>query len=267
MDSGPILFSGCLQWPPSLQRLMHQKLISGNILSHSQSYNGGFMFCNHGKYADSTRSLDELEMICECMNTGQDRIFPVFDQVEPAGYHGVLLKLWSLLLFMDRFPLTSTLPFLQPEDWNLINKYGLVNLLRVQIQLRSFAGLHSLMAPVSAAYKHVFFPYHGSTIPISAQFARFAILTMEAPEILISGHIYYQGVLLKLWSLLLLMDRFPLTSTLPFLQPEDWNLIKKSGQLVWMALKKSFESELVEDIGKFVWSKVIQVEVDSTMSA
>ena len=40
-----------------------------------------------GKYADSTRSLDELEMICECMNTGQDRIFPVFDQVEPAGYH------------------------------------------------------------------------------------------------------------------------------------------------------------------------------------
>ncbi|KAL6204042.1 hypothetical protein ACLB2K_021312 [Fragaria x ananassa] len=27
------------------------------------------------------------------------------------------------------------------------------------------------------------------------------------------------------------------------------------------------ESELVEDIGKFVWSKVIQVEVDSTMSA
>lgn len=40
-----------------------------------------------GNYADSTRSLDKLAMICECMNTGQDRIFPVFDQVEPAGYH------------------------------------------------------------------------------------------------------------------------------------------------------------------------------------
>ncbi|KAL6203751.1 hypothetical protein ACLB2K_027450 [Fragaria x ananassa] len=37
-----------------------------------------------GMYADSTRSLDKLAMICECMNTGQDRIFPVFDQVDPT---------------------------------------------------------------------------------------------------------------------------------------------------------------------------------------
>nr|XP_011470824.1 PREDICTED: TMV resistance protein N-like isoform X2 [Fragaria vesca subsp. vesca] len=37
-----------------------------------------------GMYADSTRSLDKLAMICECMNTGQDRIFPVFYQVDPT---------------------------------------------------------------------------------------------------------------------------------------------------------------------------------------
>ena len=36
-----------------------------------------------GKYADSTRSLDELAMICECMNP-QNRIIPFFYQVEPT---------------------------------------------------------------------------------------------------------------------------------------------------------------------------------------
>ncbi|KAL6204045.1 hypothetical protein ACLB2K_021315 [Fragaria x ananassa] len=60
------------------------------------------------KYADSTRSLDELAMI----------------------WGRVLLKLWSLLLLMDRFPLTSTLPFLQPEDSNLINKHGWFHILK-----------------------------------------------------------------------------------------------------------------------------------------
>ncbi|KAL6204034.1 hypothetical protein ACLB2K_021304 [Fragaria x ananassa] len=35
----------------------------------------------------------------------------------------------------------------------------------------------------------------------------------------------------------------------------------------WHSKNHKSESELVEDIGKFVWSKVIQVEVDSTMSA
>ncbi|KAL6204038.1 hypothetical protein ACLB2K_021308 [Fragaria x ananassa] len=47
---------------------------------------------------------------------------------------------------------------------------------------------HSLMAPVSAAYKHVFFPYHGSTIPISAQFAMVCHSYDGSSEILISGH-------------------------------------------------------------------------------